>query len=417
MKTPKKKRVLLLTTSRSYRGSDFLEAAAKLDIQILPGIHMPSELIGKWSDGLPLDFSHPEKAVQDIIDFSQNTPFDAILAVDDSGSILAAKASAALGLVHNSIAAAEAARDKFRMRQILQDAKLPSPTCNKYMSSDDIDKIAKNTTFPCVVKPLNLNGSRGVIRANDQHELGVAIKRTTKLLGSMQKDDQPVPFLVESYIPGFEVALEGLMDDGRLIVLAIYDKPDPLEGPFFEETIYITPSRLPLKTQEAIKSCTSEAAKALGLKTGPIHAELRINDETPWIVEIAGRSIGGLCSRTLQFGTTTSLEELILLQACDLDINSAEQIEDARGVMMIPIPESGLLREVRGINEAEAVPLIESIEITAHLNYPLRPLPEGDNYLGFIFARGQTPELVEDSLRKSHQKLTFRIDPLLPMIS
>jgi biotin carboxylase len=417
VKVLKKHRVLLLSTTRSYRGPDFLAAAARLDAEIIQGIDMPRELATEWPGGLALDFKHKDEAIQKIFDFAQSNPLDAILAVDDSGTLLAAMASEKLGFRHNSIAAAEAARNKFRMRQLLQEAKLPSPVCHQYTTADDPARIAQSIEFPCVVKPLNLNGSRGVIRANDGDELLAAIKRTTDLLRSLQGSDRPLPFLIESYIPGIEVALEGLMDNGRLIVLALYDKPDPLEGPYFEETIYITPSRLPTKTQEATKSCALQAAQALGLRNGPVHAELRINDHGPWIVEIAGRSIGGLCSRTLQFGTNISLEELILRQACSIDLNSTEQIEDARGVMMIPIPGSGLLREVQGLNEAEAVEMIEKVEITAHLNYPLQPLPEGDGYLGFIFSRGRTPEQVENALRKAHQKITFKIDPLLPMIS
>ena len=378
---------------------------------------MPRELSTHWEGGLALDFHQRDNAVRDVIAYAQENPLDAILAVDDSGSLLAAMASDTLGLLHNSTDATEAARNKFRMRQLLQEAQLPSPICRQYTTADDPNQIAQETTFPCVVKPLSLNGSRGVIRANDIHELLLAIKRSTRLLRSLQGPDLPLPFLVESYIPGIEVALEGLMDNGRLRVLALYDKPDPLEGPFFEETIYITPSRLSTQTQDTIKLCTSQAAKALGLRTGPIHAELRLNEQGPWIVEIAGRSIGGLCSQTLQFGTDTSLEELILRQACGLNINSLEQIQDARGVMMIPIPGSGLLRDVEGIEEAEATPLIEKVEITAHLNYPLVPLPEGDGYLGFIFARGPTPDLVESALRMAHEKLVFKIDLLLPMIT
>jgi len=221
----------------------------------------------------------------------------------------------------------------------------------------------------------------------------------------------PFPFLIEEYIPGVEVALEGVLDDGRLTVLALFDKPDPLEGPFFEETIYVTPSRLDERIQKEISECTAKAAVALGLRTGPIHAELRINEVGPWIVELAGRSIGGLCSQTLQFGTDASLEELILRKACGLEIESTQRRDEAGGVMMIPIPEAGLLKKVEGIETAEAVPLVEKIEITARLNYPILPLPEGESYLGFIFARGETPVAVESALREAHSKLHFEIAP------
>jgi len=412
-----KHRVLLLTTTRSYRGPAFLAAADKLNVEIIQGIDMPDELASKWADGWTLDFRHQEKSIREVVDFARDRPLDGILAVDDSGTLLAARASAALDLPHNSPEAAAAAANKYRMRQLLHQAGLPSPIFHQYTTADDPEKIAVNTAFPCVIKPTNLNGSRGVIRANNQRELINAIERCSRLLESLFGKNQPLPFLVESYISGNEVALEGLMDKGQLHILAIYDKPDPLEGPFFEETIYVTPSQLSFSEQSAIKLAATQGAKALGLKSGPVHAELRINEEGPWIIEIAGRSIGGLCSQTLLFGIDTTLEELILRQLCSLNISYNNQVKEARGVMMIPVPSSGLLRGVSGVAEAEDSNLIDSIEITARLNYPIVPVPEGDGYLGFIFARGQTPELVENALREAHSKLDFQIDPLLPILT
>lgn len=409
-------RILLLTTTRSYRGAAFLEAAQKLDIEIVQGVNMPEELATTWPSGLSLDFGRPGHALQSILLYAKTHPLSAILAVDDSGSMLAARASAALNLPHNSESAAEAARDKYRMRQLLSHADVLSPQSRQYSSDADLAQIGQETDFPCVVKPLKLNGSRGVIRANDLGELGAAIERTTRLVQSLQGDSMPCHFLVESYIPGIEVALEGLMENGRLQVLALFDKPDPLEGPFFEETIYVTPSRLPSQTQAAIKTAAARAAAALGLRNGPIHAELRFNEDGAWIVEIAGRSIGGLCSRTLQFGAGDSLEELILRQACGMAVTDLKQVLEARGVMMIPIPTAGLLRGVKGIAAAESVPLIDQIEITTKLNYPLVPLPDGDGYLGFIFASGNEPCAVENALRLAHTKLAFEIDPLIPLI-
>ncbi|MBK7217995.1 MAG: ATP-grasp domain-containing protein [Candidatus Promineofilum sp.] len=226
----------------------------------------------------------------------------------------------------------------------------------------------------------------------------------------------PAPYLVEAFIPGIEVALEGLLDDGQLHVLALFDKPDPLDGPFFEETIYVTPSRLPAETQAAIARATADAARALGLRAGPVHAELRVNDAGAWIVEVAGRSIGGLCSQVLRFGVDASLEELILRQAVGLPLGDVERRDRAAGVMMIPIPAAGLLRKVEGVEAAAAVPLVTGVEITAPLHYPLTPLPEGDSYLGFIFARGDTPGAVEEALRVAHGEMQFTIDPLLPIL-
>jgi len=265
--------------------------------------------------------------------------------------------------------------------------------------------VEREICYPCVVKPEDLNGSRGVIRANNREELLAAVERLRQLIGPGRH------FLVEEYMPGVEVALEGILDGGQLQVLALFDKPDPLEGPFFEETIYVTPSRLPADAQDDIVKTTAQAARALGLEMGPIHAELRINERGAWIVEIAGRSIGGLCSRTLRFGTDASLEELILRQATGLSLDGLAREGRAGGVMMIPIPEAGILRGVYGVDNAKAVTGIEDVQITAQMNYPLVPLPEGDAYLGFIFAAGDTPEEVEAALRAAHAELRFEILP------
>lgn len=410
-------RVLLLTTARTYRAPDFLRAAEKLGIEVVQVIDTPEALAGEWEAALGVDFTQPQQATQTIVDYAQKRPIGAILSVDDSGSLLAARASSALGLPHNAPAAAEAARDKLRMRQLLSAAGVASPRFWAFTTADDPAAIARRVDFPCVVKPTRLNGSRGVIRADTPDDLQAAVARTARLIHRSHGDDRPRPLLVERYIPGVEVALEGMLDDGRLRVLALFDKPDPLEGPFFEETIYVTPSRLPAAVQESIAATTAQAAAALGLRRGPVHAELRVNDAGAWIVEIAGRSIGGLCARTLQFGSDASLEELILRQACGLDLGDTHVAADARGVMMIPIPAEGLLRGVSGVAAAEAVELVTAVEITAKLNYPLVPLPEGDAYLGFIFARGATPAAVEQALRTAHAQLHFRIDPLLPMIN
>lgn len=407
------RRVLLILTSHTYRAQSFMDAAERLGIEVVPAIDMPRELADYWDVRLGLDFSDLDEAVMMIVKYARERPLDAIISVDDSGSLLAARASAALGLSHNSIESAEAARNKLRMRQLLQQAGVPSPTFQRFSTVDDPQTIVGQFSFPCVVKPLMLSGSRGVIRANNAQELTRAVSRLTRILD--QTGPGPHPFLVEQFIAGIEVALEGMLDAGQLTVLALFDKPDPLDGPFFEETIYVTPSRHPEEVQTAIANCAAQAARALGLQTGPIHAELRYNEAGPWIVEIAGRSIGGLCSQTLRFGTDESLEELILRQACGLEISSRQRENRAGGVMMIPIPGAGLLKKVEGCQAAEAIPLIESVEITARLNYPLTPLPEGESYLGFIFARGEHPIAVEAALREAHRQLRFDITPIIPL--
>jgi biotin carboxylase len=404
-------RVLLLTTPNTYRAQAFVAAAERLGVQVQIATDMQAELAESWGQQLGLDFQRPEQAVAAIVAFAAEHPLDAIIAVDDSGSLLAARASAALGLAHNAPDAAEAARDKFIMRTLLARAGVASPPFQLYSTGDDLEALAEHVEYPCVVKPLRLNGSRGVIRANTPGEFVAAASRLAALLDAIDPTPGAKPFLVEQFIPGFEVALEGLLDRGALRVLALFDKPDPLDGPFFEETLYVTPSRLPEATQAAIARCAADAAAALGLREGPMHAELRINQQGPWIVELAGRSIGGLCSKTLRFGTDASLEELILRQACGMPIESADRTSAAGGVMMIPIPGAGLLKRVEGVEQSAAVPGVEEVDITAQVHYPIVPLPEGDSYLGFIFARAGTPAEVEAALREAHSRLRFDIKP------
>lgn len=408
------RRVLLLTTSRSYRLEDFRAAADRLGVEIVIGLDLPDELAGQWPEALPLPFGDVGEAARRIVAEASERPLAAILSVDDSGSLLAATAAVALGLPHNAPAAAEAARDKAIMRRLLRDGGVAVPWFRQFTTADDPAGVARVAPYPCVVKPVNLNGSRGVMRADTPAELADAIIRLTRLIG---ESSEPRPYLVESFIPGIEVALEGMLDHGELTVLALFDKPDPLDGPFFEETLYVTPSSLADSIQADIETTTAAAARALGLVAGPIHAELRVNDDGVWIIEIAGRSIGGLCSQVLRFGIDASLEELVIRQAAGLSLGDTSRPDRAAGVMMIPIPEAGLLREVLGVDEAAAVPLIESVEITARLNYPLVPLPEGDSYLGFIFARGDNPGEVEAALRRAHACLKFRIDPILRLVS
>jgi biotin carboxylase len=410
------KRVLLLMSPATYRAGAFLNAAKRLKLELVVGIDLPETLSEYWHVPLGVDFADPETSVRTIVEFAQEHPIHAIISLDDSATELAARASAALGLAHNSPQAAEAARDKLLMRKLMSAGGVPCPVFSPFLLSDDPAWIATQVTYPCVVKPLRLSGSRGVIRANDPAGFVVAFNRLKRLLISEGNAEHETSILVEDFIPGFEVALEGMLTHGRLIVLALFDKPDPLDGPFFEETIYTTPSRLPAGVQKDISGCVATAAASLGLREGPVHAELRVNEQGPWMLEIAGRSIGGLCSTILEFGSGMCLEELILRHAVGQEITSIELVKHAAGVMMIPIPSTGILKGVNGVEEALKVPLITGVEITAKLNYPLVPLPEGASYLGFIFARGETPAEVEEAIRKAHKLLRFEIRREIPVL-
>jgi hypothetical protein len=411
-----RKRLLLLVTAASYRTRAFASVAEALGVEVAYGIDMPPELATHYNVPLALDFAEPEQSVALIKAAAEATPFDAILAVDDSASVLAALASAALGLPTNEPAAAEAARNKHLMRRMLAHGGVPCPHF-QYLGRDQLyEPVAGELEYPVVVKPLLLSGSRGVIRADNPDEFIQACARLRALLDRIGARGDGRAILIEEYIPGDEVALEGLLIDGQLEVLALFDKPDPLTGPFFEETIYVTPSRHPEAVQEALARSTWEAAAALGLHTGPVHAELRFNERGVWVIEMAGRSIGGLCGSILEFGTSACLEEIIIRQVVGLPLPPLEPAPGAAGVMMIPIPKGGILRGVEGIEDAKGVHGITGIEISAPLDYPLVPLPEGESYLGFIFARAATPTEVEAAIREAHAKLAFTIEDELRVL-
>lgn len=407
-------RLLLLMSTTTYRAHDFLAAAQRLGIDAVIGSDQ-QQVLAELTPGrsLTLDFLQPAENVQNIVDFSEQHPLDAIVAVDDDGALLAAMASEILNLPHNAADAVAAAGNKYLTRQLLAQAELPSPFFRCYPIDADPTTIARDIPFPCVLKPLFLSASRGVIRADDATQLAAAFKRVGDLLRRPEIEQRggvlAHQILIESFIPGQEVALEGILIRGELKVLALFDKPDPLDGPFFEETLYVTPSRLPATVQGAIASRTAQAAEALGLRQGPVHAELRVHHDEPWVLEVAPRSIGGLCSRTLRFGPGLSLEELILQQALGVDPTQHARESLASGVMMLPIPRHGTLQAVHGRDKAQTVPGIEELDITIPLGQEVVPLPEGDRYLGFLFARADTPQAVEAALRQAHQQLDIVI--------
>jgi biotin carboxylase len=411
-----RKRVLLLMSPATYRAGAFLSAARHLNLDVVVGIDLPETLADYWHVPLGVDFNDIPGSVRTIVEFAQRHPLAAILSVDDSASELAAHACAALGIAHNSPQSAEAARDKLLMRRLMSAGGAPCPIFRPSLLSDEPAVIAEQVTYPCVLKPLRLSGSRGVIRANNEQEFVRAFGRLKRLLLGEGYAEADTSILVEDFIPGFEVALEGLLTHGQLKVLTLFDKPDPLDGPFFEETIYITPSRLSVEVQADIARVVAVAAASLGLREGPVHAELRVNERGPWMLEIAGRSIGGLCSTILEFGSGICLEELILRHALGEEVTLVEREQRAAGVMMIPIPRGGMLKSVQGIEEAKAVPLITGVEITAQLNHVLVPLPEGASYLGFIFARGDIPAEVEQAIRLAHARLHFDIRREIPVL-
>ncbi len=408
-------RVLLLIPTTSYRVDDFMAAAAALGAKVVVGSDK-RQALEEFSGGatITVSFRDLDEGVRRIVAHAHDHPFHAVIGVDEETTLLAARASEALGLPHNPPQAVAAAGNKDLMRRAFADAGLPSPAFALVAVADDPAASAASARYPCVLKPLALSGSRGVIRADDPASFAAAFHRIKRILETSRR---PVPagaagqILVEDYIPGAEVALEGLLRDGRLEVLALFDKPDPLEGPHFEETIYLTPSRLEAGDRQAIADAAARAAAALGLRHGPVHAELRLNQAGPWIIEVAARSIGGLCSRVLDFGAGMSLEQVILGQALSRPVAAAGHQGGPAGVMMIPIPGRGTLRRIEGLDAARAVAGVTDIRITIPSGQEVVPLPEGDRYLGFIFAKGETADAVEASLRAAHKALAFVIEP------
>ena len=411
-------RVMLLIPTASWRAPDFMAAAERmgLDVTVASDLNQPLADMypGRW---LTIPYHDPEGGAQAVARYADRFPLDAVVAVDDPGIHVAVLASEALELPANRAEAVLTTRDKSALRERLAAAGVPSPGWHVAQFSDDfaatVAVVEKRIGWPVVIKPLALNGSRGVMRADDEASLRRAVARLGRLLAASAVRDEcgdaADRFLIEGYIAGGEVALEGLLRGGELHTLALFDKPDPLVGPFFEETIYVTPSRLPDAEQRLISETTQQAADALGLRDGPLHAELRLNEEGAWPVDVAARTIGGLCARTLSFGAGMSLEEIVLRHAVGAPLASLNRESAASGVMMMPVPRAGILRAVHGLEEASSVPYIENIEIEARPGERMVPLPEGSDYPGFIFARAESPAEVEQALREAHARITFEI--------
>lgn len=406
-------RVLLLIPTTSYNASDFLRSATRLGVEVVIGSNADAFLPGFFGQSLYLDFEQPHISSARIIEFSQLTPLNAIIPTDESTTAVAALAAKALGLRHNTPDSVLRAGNKLMLRECLKAANIPAPSFVLLNTDTNASNVARELIYPCVLKPLSLSASRGVIRADGHNSFVTAFHRIRELLFNVNGTrEEKQGILVEDYIHGHEVALEGIVNDGELIPLALFDKCDPLEGPFFAETIYTTPSRLKMMEQKSILRVAQDAITAMKLCEGPIHAELRLSQYGPVVIEVAARSIGGLCSRALRFGEGMALEEIILRHALNITIESFQRESKAKGVMMLPVPgdKAGRLKKIDGMAEAQLTKGINEITITVPLGEIVIPLPEGNRYLGFIFASGQSPDQVESSLRLAYSNLDFIIE-------
>ncbi|MBS1855220.1 MAG: ATP-grasp domain-containing protein [Acidobacteria bacterium] len=402
------KHLLLFAATTGYQIRVFADAARRIGAKVTLATDRCHILDDPWGDdAVPVKFDRVGESLAVLRECGLKV--DGVTAVGDRPAVLAAAAAEMFGVPFHPHAAALACHDKHLARSLFRAAGLRVPEFFPAGVDEDPAEVAARAMYPCVLKPLGQSASRGVIRANDATEFAAAFRRIARM---GQKELQ-----VEAYIPGREFAIEGVVTRGELQVIAIFDKPDPLEGPYFEETIYVTPSREPAEVRAALVETAARAVRAVGLSHGPVHAELRYNDAGAWILEVHARPIGGLCARAVRLADAIPLEEMILVHALGGNVRMAELDAGASGVMMIPIPKGGIYQSVDGVERARSVPGIEDVVITAAEGQNLVPLPEGSSYLGFIFARGETPEKVEAALRRSHAELEFHIATVLETLS
>ena len=405
--------VLIIAPHGSYRTFSFIHAAQQHSINTLIASEGKHSIVSAYAEGIHVDFGDEDRAYQDILAVVENKHVVSVIATDDMTTELAARIAKTLKLPHNDPAAVHLTRRKDRARDCLHRHGVKKPAHRHLDLHAELMAQLNNITYPVVVKPIALSASRGVIRADDEDALLVAIARVRALLESLTdlSDDARRYLLLEEYIPGVEIAVEGMLHEGQLNILTIFDKPDPLEGPYFEETYYITPTGLSMDLQMQVHAQIQAACDAYGLREGPIHAECRINAHGVFVLEVAARTIGGMCGRLLSFGTGHSLEELVLLHAMGKEMN-VTSTQGAAGVLMIPIPKAGMLKRVEGLLQAQRIPFIDEINIQIREGHELVPLPEGSSYLGFIFAKAPDTRQVEQALREAHRQLNFIISPV-----
>jgi biotin carboxylase len=417
-------RILILSTTTGYQLRSFGESAARAGIDLVFATDRCHHLDDPWRDAaVPVRFHDEDASIAAIVEAAKDRPIDGVLPVGDRPVVLAAGAAKALGLRGNPPEAARASANKKLARQCFAAAGLPVPWFIE-MPPDASDD--PRIHYPCVVKPVGLSGSRGVIRADNREQLAAAVERVRALLSRKElraaRTGLDDTVLVEGFIEGREFAIEGVLTAGSLRAFAIFDKPDPLAGPYFEETIYVTPSTLAPEEQASVLEHVRRAASALGLTDGPLHAECRVGPGGVFMLEAAARPIGGLCARVLQFegspgGARIPLEEVLLRHAAGADISLYERETQAAAVMMIPIPKRGILKRVEGVEAAAEVPGIEEVRITAKKDQLLERLPEAGSYLGFIFARGRRPGDLVAALEQAHATLRFHIDTPLTIVA
>jgi biotin carboxylase len=395
---------VVILPSSTYRATDFVKAAESLDIDLVVASENPPP-IDMGDRYLQIDCSDPVAAAEAIARLGEKIGLDGVVGADDAGVMVAAHANAILGLAGNSPDAAAATRDKLKMRLRFDSAEVDQPRFAALRPGDSAGELAADIGFPVVMKPLDRSASQGVIRVDHAADADTVAGRIRRIVG------EDATLLIESYVPGVEIAVEGMVTNGQLTILAVFDKPDTRDGPFFPETIFVTPSRQSEDVLEPAHRVAARAVRALGLANGPVHIEMRVHDTRARVIEVAARSIGGLCSRSLNFGLMgTTLESLILRNAMGIDISRLHRESVASGVLMIPTPGTGLVEAVRGEEETRSIDGITGLDLTITPGHLVASPPEGDRYIGFVYARAETPQQVESALRKAMDVLEVQLE-------
>ncbi|NOX09579.1 MAG: ATP-grasp domain-containing protein [Gammaproteobacteria bacterium] len=403
--------LLLIAQPNSYRIAPYIRAAQTMGLEILIASRGEHSMVSEVNAGLHIELDDLETSLAAILSYADKHPFVGVLGSDDSTVELAAYVAKELQLPHNPPEAAKLTRRKDLARAHLALAGCPVPLHCLININQPLPTQITGLPYPCVLKPINLSASKGVIRVNNTDEFISACQRIQPIIADASDEFEHTHILVEDYIDGIEVAFEGYLQGGTLHQLALFDKPDPLTGPYFAETIYVTPSQLGHADQQKIIQRVSQACQSYGLKTGPIHAELRLDQHEAWILEVACRTIGGDCARSLDQEGEFNLEQLVVALAIGKPVSRRTE-QGARGVMMIPVKESGILRRVEGIPAARKVKHIKKVDIIMRDGNELVALPEGNQYPGYIFASAKTSQEVIDALHQAFDKLTFVVAPI-----
>jgi hypothetical protein len=407
-------RLLLIAPEASYHTASFQAAGKRLGIEVILASEGHFPIVSSQSVGLRVDFSRLSRSLRIIEATYRKTPFDGVIGTDDASLELAAIVAAAFGLPANSPLSAKVSRRKDNSRVAQREAGLVTPWFTVVTSNQQGGYVVPaEVNYPCVAKPVTLSASRGVIRVDNEQQLVAALSRIFGIIES-SGPEHPRVVLIESYIPGSEYVVEGLLSGGNWQTIIIFGKPNPLEGPFFEETIYIAPPDLEIGVKRNMIEVVRRACAVYGLEHGPIHAECRVNEAGVWLIELTPRTIGGKCSRLFELGTSVALEDIVILNSLGRQVSISPPTEFI-GVMMIPVPGPGIVRRIEGINAASSVEHIEAIEIDVKPGQQLVPWPEGSSYPGFIFARGSRSQLVLNALNKAHKTLRFVLAPQLPL--